>query len=297
MVALTLRANVARPLTHNEVDANFQALSDAVDAAGGGGRELLSANRTYYVRTDGSDSNDGLTNTAGGAFLTLQKAYDVVIQTLDLGGFIVTIQIADGTYSGGIAFNYDEGPVVNGQLYIRGNLTTPQNVVLDSLNFWGSGASFICVSGVTVPTIEASYSKRLYIGSNPSQSETGKVRFTSTDYNLYINDNSTVDFYGTIILVGATRNNFAILEDLSAVMYVGPSSWVAEGGAVTTSDSFFYVNRRSTVVNFFNSTKTGTFTGPRISAYKGSFVNTSNGTQTNCPGNANGTIDATSALA
>src|SRR5688572_14985126 len=64
------------------------------------GRELITANRTYYVRTDGSNSNDGLTNTSGGAFLTIAKAIEV-IATLDLSVFNVTIQLGNaGTYAG-----------------------------------------------------------------------------------------------------------------------------------------------------------------------------------------------------
>lgn len=88
-------------------------------------REKLSADRTYYVRTDGSDSNTGLANTSGGAFLTVQKAVDVVSE-IDLGGYRATIQIADGTYSSGVVVTY----VVNGELILNGNATTPDNVVL-----------------------------------------------------------------------------------------------------------------------------------------------------------------------
>src|ERR1019366_1497903 len=86
-------------------------------------RPLVLANFTYYVRTDGSDSNTGLANTSGAAFLTIQKAVTIV-QGLDLNGFTVTIQVADGTYTGGVSANV---PFVGGTVLLNGNTTTPAN--------------------------------------------------------------------------------------------------------------------------------------------------------------------------
>lgn len=109
--------------------------------AGGSGREMLTANRTYYVRTDGSNGNNGLANTAGGAFLTLQKAMDVIAAKIDTAGFNVTVQIADGTYAGQVSVKPWVG---GGSLTITGNLTTPANVVLNC----PTGDLFKVTSGV-----------------------------------------------------------------------------------------------------------------------------------------------------
>src|SRR3954447_13757840 len=101
--------------------------STAAARANLGVREQLSANRTYYVRTDGSDSNNGLANSSSGAFLTIQKAIDTV-GALDLSIYNVTVQVADGTYTGTVTVT---GPWVgSGTVFLQGNTTTPANVVI-----------------------------------------------------------------------------------------------------------------------------------------------------------------------
>jgi hypothetical protein len=81
------------------------------------------------VRTDGSDSNNGLSNTAAGAFLTIQKAVDEVTSTLDLSSFSVTIQVADGAYNAPVVLKPFVGP---GAVTLRGNTTTPANVTIST---------------------------------------------------------------------------------------------------------------------------------------------------------------------
>lgn len=89
-------------------------------------RQKLTATFNIYVRTDGSDSNTGLANTAGTAFLTVQKAIDFVA-TLDISIYDVNINIADGTYTGA---NTGKNAVGAGTINIIGNTTTPANVLI-----------------------------------------------------------------------------------------------------------------------------------------------------------------------
>lgn len=92
-------------------------------------REKLTSSRTYYVRTDGSDSNNGLANTSGGAFLTIQKAIDVIADTLDINRQTVTVQLADGTYTSGATMRSLVG---SNLITIQGNNSTPSNVVVST---------------------------------------------------------------------------------------------------------------------------------------------------------------------
>lgn len=117
---VAINAKQAALLRYDSAAARWVALARP------GGRDVLAANRTYYVRSDGSDGNDGLSNSSGGAFLTIQKAINVVA-ALDLNGKAVTIQVGGGTYSAGVSVST---AFVGGVPLLQGDAATPGNVVI-----------------------------------------------------------------------------------------------------------------------------------------------------------------------
>ena len=79
-------------------------------------------NLEYWVDgTNGSDDNDG---SQEHPFATINKAISMIPQIVNHN---VTINLADGSYSGGIALR---GYVGGGTITIAGNTTNPENVVL-----------------------------------------------------------------------------------------------------------------------------------------------------------------------
>ncbi|MFN7152923.1 MAG: hypothetical protein ACK4OE_04460 [Acidovorax sp.] len=145
---------VKSPLVISSGQVRELASGDTLPPAAILAREKLTAARTYYVRTDGSDSNTGLVNSSGGAFLTIQKALTVA-GNLDLGTYDLTIQIANGTYSGASTGGATIG---SGRVVLLGNIATPSSVVLTSsgntLLFTGFG--LYRVQGVKIESTSAS---------------------------------------------------------------------------------------------------------------------------------------------
>lgn len=92
---------VITALSDNNGDV-VTALESIATAIATLGRTRCSSNVTFYVRTDGNDNNNGLTNTAAGAFLTIQGAITALARDWDFAKYQPTISVGAGTFSGGI---------------------------------------------------------------------------------------------------------------------------------------------------------------------------------------------------
>lgn len=128
----------------NDFALDFQRTLDAVNALSTIdfplGRTGLQSDLTLYVRTDGNDANDGLANTAAGAFLTIQRGVDVASRLIDGRGQNITIQVADGTYSMSSTITLRRF-LGTGTITLQGNTATPANCIISQT---GAG-----VAGIT----------------------------------------------------------------------------------------------------------------------------------------------------
>ncbi|MER9533033.1 hypothetical protein NKI89_24950 [Mesorhizobium sp. M0309] len=247
------------------------------------GREVLTAARTYYVLTTGSDSNTGLVNTAGGAFLTLQKAVDVAL-TLDIAGFSVTIQVGAGTYTAGVAL---AKPFVGGLVTVLGDATTPANVIISTT----SGSCFVLdgggvrlsISGVKMQTttsgqcLWASNKAQIYID--------GKVDFGAcagghmlADSDGQIQVNISYNITG-----GAAKHWWS--EAYGLVVCVGKTITITGTPAFSTAFAYSIGGYINVPVNTFS----GAATGSRYSVSNTGVINTNGAGATYLPGNAAGT--------
>jgi len=175
-----------------------KALKDASITAG---REMLTGNRTYYVRADGNDSNTGLANTSGGAFLTIQKAIDVVT-ALDCSTYNITIQVADGTY---VANTITLKNIIgSGSVTIQGNSGTPANVVIDGGFGKTSSGTVYLVKDLKI--IKSSGSAVIGIWSQGG----AKIQISNLDfgagltYHIYATDKGYISAVGNYAITGAT---------------------------------------------------------------------------------------------
>lgn len=105
--------------------------------------------KTYYVRTDGSNDNDGSANDAAHAFKTIQFAIDQ-IPTCIKYGHTITIYVADGNYGEDVFITDFYG---GGNLNIEGNMVTPANCQTASIWSLGCTLGSFQVKGFDATTI------------------------------------------------------------------------------------------------------------------------------------------------
>lgn len=246
-------------------------------AAVTGGREVLTANRTYYVRSDGNNSNDGLSNTSGGAFLTIQKAIDTAA-ALDLSVYNVSISVGAGTFAPFVLKSY-------------------------------IGAGSCSITGAGVTTIISATSDNAIAGTNAGAWSIGgmKVQTTTSGSGVFVlgatflTINATFEFgaCATIHLRvsgGATCRIFAYtISGGSQYHYLAESGGritcvsvtVTLTGTPAFSAAFASASKLSSV-DVEAVTWSGSATGTRYIVNTNSIINTVTGSGTTLPGNAAG---------
>ncbi len=276
-----------------------------------GARDRPTTAQTYYVRKDGSDSNDGLSDDASGAFLTIQKAVDVVMQTdyslVTDTHHPATIYVRAGTYDEPVAlgnltgfnevFFYDTpGNVTYAKARLIGDIATPTNVVIQPSTMPQEYAA-ICLSGGNAFWYAAGFHLNqtvnnligvLAIGSG--YLELGSMHFTGA-----ATGNSGVSSVDNTIVRVSFDADLVFNGSLSSIFQGQQKGYIDAQGdtitfnTVTVSDAVAYAANDSFIAYYFN-TQTGTPTGKRFNSTSRSTITTFGSGETFINGSAAGTV-------
>lgn len=248
-------------------------------------REVLTANRTYYVRTDGNNSNTGLVNTAGGAFLTIQKAVDVVSE-LDIKGKTITIQVGAGTYNENVTLKEIIGYTTPGVLNIVGDESTPSNVIINSTTR--------CFHAVNINSVWTIKGFKLTSSSIGLGVYTAYLQFKNIDFGACTNYHIGIGYAGKLEAIGG----YTISGSSSMHISCGGQSFARIiGQTITvlnnvTINTFILCNYLGWVAVYQNTFALGSYvvTGKRYSAETNGIIMTNGGGATYLPGTTNGSI-------
>lgn len=241
-------------------------------------REVMTAARTYFVDTAGNDSNTGLVNSAGGAFLTVAKAMSVA-SMIDTASFQLTIQVNAGTWTVPISLPRMVGgllPILTGV----GSTTIVNTNVAGSAITNNGGTPWIVQS----LKVAGGASTTFLISANGG----GLIKISSVElgassgYGLYADKISGIVATGNLTFSGAIAGSAMRTEGLISIrsVTVTYSGTPAFGICVEAAQGGY--------IDFFGTTNSGSTTGQRYLASSGGSIFTNGGGANFFPGNVAG---------
>lgn len=259
----------------------FNAIVGPNDTGGGsgsGGRTPLTADTTYYVRTDGSDSNNGLTNSAGGAFLTIAHAMTTV-GALDCMSYQLTVQVGTGTWTTSVSLPRvlygGNTPIFQG----IGTLTVISNTAVGTTGTISSvGATPWIAQNLKLTSNTSLF---LLSAQNGGNIGFGGIEFGACGgYQIYADGPSSIFCIANYTVSGGGNSH------LLAAGQIKVRGFVATTTGPTFVTAFAYASNG--YLDCFGSTFAGTATGPRYLADSNGVIFTNGGGASFFPGTVAG---------
>ena len=254
--------------------------------------EALTADRTYYVRTDGNDSNDGLENNAQHAWKTIQHAVRWVAGHLNLNGYTCYIQVADGNYDETNGVRLLSDPVGPGFVYVQGNSGNYNAVVVDASSqgtgtVYARGSIKYVFRWMKVQNTAASGDRAAFYADTLSMitvkdlnvGTVGNAAFLGSDSGKVLVQGSIGCAGNAAALIYAKFHGIVVVSGATITLSGNPSYSVATVYALAVS-----------FVGFFSTTWSGSATGKRYSGDTLSLIETLGMGATWIPGSVAGTV-------
>lgn len=254
----------------------------------GAPRPALSGDRIYFVRTDGSDSNDCLSDRPEGACRTWQHAVDLVA-ALDINRFTVAIQ--HGVEAGPKTFTANTliPPLVGGGLHIVGS-PIPGNTIFnvpgnDCFTLYATVGSVafdqMTLVGGSSGQINVTYNSIAIIGSHMIFGASSALAHVNVHDSLamalFLSSNYTIT--GGSANAHIFVNGGMVFHERSAVTLTGTPDFPAAFIAATNGGK----------VQAAGSTFTGAATGPRYNVAGNAVISVFGGGIDYFPGSQPGT--------
>jgi hypothetical protein len=261
------------------------------------GRELVSGFRRYYVRTGGSNSNNGLIDIDAQAFATLQGLYDSVLSKLDFGGtnqVVVQMQNAAWTTAGQLSVGASWGgggsliidfqggsqslssnPSAAGNFWVAPGVTLagPLEVRNATLSSTGTANSLMRIDGIGTLTVGSGMIFGAAVGAHIVAAGIGAQLQCNVAYTV----NGGGTSHASPIQGGLIKNAASVTHTVTASAITFSSAFIdAQSSGIFTTQST-YSGGGAVVGKRFNGDTLGN-------------IITNNGSPTFFPGNAGGTL-------
>lgn len=247
------------PLVLDKLNVNIDKIATHL-------KEKLFSNRSYYVSNTGVSTNTGLSSLS--PLSNINDVLQIIYNKLDLNGFIVTINLFDGTYNDFVLLNgiptggeNNEYPIV-----IEGNLSNP-DLVSWTYNNNINNCCLLLDNQARLLIKNVSFTNSTLTGIDVSAitCKQSKVLIDNVYFNQYGSDSQhiklldSVLYYNTVKIRGL--NKYFINSEKSIVLSNGVNcTWLFELTASVTA--LIKLAKASTII-LSNITYSGSITGKK----------------------------------